>query len=74
MVLKTSIHSVRGSSRSKDVTGLVQLSHKALCVVQGVLRDYKNYVLPAGFCLEENCVVERHVLHTLLYYTCRSIY
>jgi len=29
--------------------------------VQGILQNYKHYLLPAGFCLEDNCVVERHV-------------
>jgi len=37
------------------------------CTAQGILQDYKNFELPAGFCLEDNCVVERYILYAPIF-------
>jgi hypothetical protein len=33
----------------------------ASCALQGVLQDHKAYLLPAGFCIETNQVIEWYV-------------
>ena len=43
------------------------------CTAQGVLQDYKNYVLPAGLCLEDNSIVERYAQTDVFIYILSSV-